>query len=471
MAIMGTRPEQTQFSSLLQLVSSSHNLSQPDFKSMEDVLNLEDLSTTSSDSAVSSTTHSCNSPLLRSTSVQVRGELRSGARDVSAVRRLQKPKHQDNRRGNPKQLHGASFSFDHLGPLRSQNFQRSTPSIPPLPIEPSSCRDNAPIPESTEADHVPHSILQTSSKTPHITPKLIAHDSNIDADTIIKAPSLLNSPPTTPRSPSFATDVSNQSPRAMNSYARRKSLDMGPALMQAGIRRLKRSSSMWATSSAQSTNAEGGATGQDVGSFRATTQMNEKQKLINVRRARKLAKVFGSQAPPNMIHGTEDEPHLSVDRRDSISIILSNEALPHLQPHAEPIASASSEARHPSASRSSLDQLDDITLVPSSDTIMSDGAEIPSMISPVSMSTFRERRRRAAKLTQFFGVDYQELVPTITQKIGSFPTNYEMENRPPTVEVDVKVAGRRFWSFSDGRQMKTAEVADVIDQLRGLRAA
>lgn len=48
----------------------------------------------------------------------------------------------------------------------------------------------------------------------------------------------------------------------------------------------------------------------------------------------------------------------------------------------------------------------------------------------------------------------------------------QADKNKPTVEVDVKVAGRRFWGFIDGRgQMKNAEVADVIDKLRVLKAA
>lgn len=91
------------------------------------------------------------------------------------------------------------------------------------------------------------------------------------------------------------------------------------------------------------------------------------------------------------------------------------------------------------------------------------------------LSTFSERRRRAAKLSHFFGVSYQD-ISTSLKNIEPPPppppvAKVEKYNLP-SVEVDVQVAGRRFWGFTDNRgQMKAAEMADVIDKLRDLKAA
>lgn len=87
-------------------------------------------------------------------------------------------------------------------------------------------------------------------------------------------------------------------------------------------------------------------------------------------------------------------------------------------------------------------------------------------------STFSERRRRAAKLSHFFGVNYQDISTSINNvETPPLPPPVETYDLP-SVEVDVQVAGRRFWGFTDNHgQMKAAEMADVIDKLRDLKAA
>lgn len=83
-------------------------------------------------------------------------------------------------------------------------------------------------------------------------------------------------------------------------------------------------------------------------------------------------------------------------------------------------------------------------------------------------SAFRERRRRAAKLSRFFGVAYQDMssssVPTTASPIEEHPTHDH-------VQVDVQVTGRRFWGFDGGYTTREADMADVIDKLRCLKAA
>ncbi|KAG6842526.1 hypothetical protein C0991_000052 [Blastosporella zonata] len=109
----------------------------------------------------------------------------------------------------------------------------------------------------------------------------------------------------------------------------------------------------------------------------------------------------------------------------------------------------------------------------------SDAASIDTTKTSSSLcpsSSFSERRRRAAKLTQFFGVSYQDISQSIAGKMlpplsnqKSFAANVTI-NPPVPVEVNVKIAGRRFWGLLD-REMKNADVIDVIDELRELRAA
>lgn len=94
------------------------------------------------------------------------------------------------------------------------------------------------------------------------------------------------------------------------------------------------------------------------------------------------------------------------------------------------------------------------------------------MQPPLPPSTFNERRRRAAKLSHFFGVNYQD-ISTSLNNVGTPAPPPSVETYDlPSAEVDVQVAGRRFWGFTDNRgQMKAAEMADVIDKLRDLKAA
>jgi hypothetical protein len=87
-------------------------------------------------------------------------------------------------------------------------------------------------------------------------------------------------------------------------------------------------------------------------------------------------------------------------------------------------------------------------------------------------AVFRERRLRAAKLSRFFGVEYQDITSALVTTEASSP---DKTSTPPLTDVcgsavDVKVsAPARFWGLAEGRT-KDAEVVDVIDKLRGLKA-
>ncbi|KAJ4486329.1 hypothetical protein J3R30DRAFT_3251929, partial [Lentinula aciculospora] len=87
---------------------------------------------------------------------------------------------------------------------------------------------------------------------------------------------------------------------------------------------------------------------------------------------------------------------------------------------------------------------------------------------------FRERRRRAAKLAQFFGVEYHDIDASIpvTGHVLEPPHDITPSGKwePVRVEpsVGIRTNTRRFWG---GRgNLKEAQVGDVIPKLRELRA-
>ncbi|KAL0072126.1 hypothetical protein AAF712_001049 [Marasmius tenuissimus] len=87
-------------------------------------------------------------------------------------------------------------------------------------------------------------------------------------------------------------------------------------------------------------------------------------------------------------------------------------------------------------------------------------------------TAFQERRRRAAKLAQFFGVGYHDLSGSLPISDLASHTSYRPSSQSsPAVQVDIAMKGRRFWGGGDERwTYKDADMVDVIDRLRDLRA-
>ncbi|KAG6832484.1 hypothetical protein H0H92_001530 [Tricholoma furcatifolium] len=257
--------------------------------------------------------------------------------------------------------------------------------------------------------------------------------------------------------PSFAARHSHEL------HQRRRSLDLGSNMIQASIRRLIRSPSL-RTAGDKSLPIEE-TQERHIRNLRAEPQLSGQQKVIALRRARKIAQVFGSEAPLEIIQGKEHSHHLSTIRRSSLSTVPSIDAPPSTGP-----------TRHRSNSESSAI----LAVIPPSassledPTTPSDLVSIDSSPSLFPSSSFSERRRRAAKLSHFFGVSYHDIPHPASQKISYSSTSQKsssaMASRVPILDVDVKVTGRRFWGLADG-EMKSAEVADVIHKLRGLKAA
>lgn len=186
--------------------------------------------------------------------------------------------------------------------------------------------------------------------------------------------------------------------------------------------------------------------------------------------------VFGCEAPIELIQGPEDGAIEGKHRNSFASVLsissfdlMSNTAPSRRRSNSASSSSSDAQQRpvdivepfHPpdeSPPQSCLDQYSPDSGVPQSSAL-------------AASLTFNERRRRAAKLSRFFGVNYQDISRSIVTQETSPPPIKPHEGFP-AVEVDVKVAGRRFWSFTDGRDhLKNAEVVDVIDKLRGLKAA
>ncbi|KAJ7102233.1 hypothetical protein B0H15DRAFT_769086, partial [Mycena belliarum] len=86
---------------------------------------------------------------------------------------------------------------------------------------------------------------------------------------------------------------------------------------------------------------------------------------------------------------------------------------------------------------------------------------------PKASDSFQDRRRRAAKLSRFFGVGFQDIsLPPEAVPMPSPQTTPPIPD--PQIEVAVKFSGRRFWGFSD--RSKDGDMREAIQKLRGLKA-
>ncbi|KAK0198689.1 hypothetical protein F5146DRAFT_1131652 [Armillaria mellea] len=184
-------------------------------------------------------------------------------------------------------------------------------------------------------------------------------------------------------------------------------------------------------------------------------EISPQQRLLNVKRARKMAQVFGEDPPSELILIDDARPssrrHSFSSNASTHSIVPPTPALMH-----SPSSSPEEERMLPHP----LDRFDN-----NNNNIPTDSSDADDS---TFTSAFRERRRRAAKLSRFFGVACQDVsssvVPTIASPIEERPTHDH-------VQVDVQVTGRRFWGFDGGYTTREADMADVIDKLRCLKAA
>ncbi|KAJ7666428.1 hypothetical protein B0H17DRAFT_263881 [Mycena rosella] len=252
----------------------------------------------------------------------------------------------------------------------------------------------------------------------------------------------------TVENPSISSKADSQSPiRQENrlpssSSTRRQSLDVGSRA--ASAQNLKRSTSLWAQQRQRQSALDDAAAGefQDryIRNF-GTGTMSERQRTLNVKRAKKMAQVFGQDPPTELIqiHDERESDHF----RDSTATLSTFMTItPPLRDRANSVSSTGTIANE----------------------VEMDEEEVPQ--TPPPFSTTHDDatpravlRRRTAKLSRFFGVGFQDI-------------SLSAETAPPVpqtrIDVDVKVSGRRFWSFSD--RSKDGDMAEAIQKLRQMKA-
>lgn len=79
--------------------------------------------------------------------------------------------------------------------------------------------------------------------------------------------------------------------------------------------------------------------------------------------------------------------------------------------------------------------------LPARTSIISIGSDYSVSTPRPEVTDFQARRRRAAKLTQFFGVDYRELITDVLESIES---GLEHERKRGTLDTE-EVEVRLFW--------------------------
>ncbi|KAF7306675.1 Sec7 domain protein [Mycena indigotica] len=202
---------------------------------------------------------------------------------------------------------------------------------------------------------------------------------------------------------------------------------------------LRRSRSMWVRQQQQQQQQQQGEN-EAANDFqdrylRNFGTMSERQRVLNVKRARKMTQLFGQEPPAELIQILDDRENVDPSR-DSVALSTLMTSTP-LRDRANSVSS------------------------------LADGvgaaATTPSAVAPEAeesdVNIFQDRRRRAAKLSRFFGVGFQD--------ITSLPDVLPVPVVSNT-QVDVKVAGRRFWSFGD--RPRDSDMREAISQLRGLKA-
>lgn len=273
---------------------------------MGDVLNLEHLAATSSGylsnsihstSSKNSTIHSFNSPLLHST--HVREEQVPRQQSLPLPHSFQNAKREGYIPGRLQKSHNLSVltSVD-SHPINNPSntaFQQPTSSPRHLPLRSKTFAGRTPTSSQGDLKNqyqlllVNESLAAFRSELDFCSPNPtdVASTLNKDRESITTT-SPFSSPPPTPRHSSFISTGSD-------SHSRRKSLDLKP--MRGSIRRLTRSPSLWTTSlhhasdRPSSPGAELQRRFHEIQNFRAEARLTEREKLLSVKRARKLAQV------------------------------------------------------------------------------------------------------------------------------------------------------------------------------------
>ncbi|KAF9650748.1 hypothetical protein BDM02DRAFT_3127543 [Thelephora ganbajun] len=232
--------------------------------------------------------------------------------------------------------------------------------------------------------------------------------------------------------------------------------------------------------------------------------LTEKQRVMNVRRAKKMQQVFGSDPPQALFQVTHTAPTSGVeadrtegfDKRGSVSTLSSISTAKLLSPQpisgrqrrvstsstiiapTPPLTPTTPVLPQPEAPEPALPRFEQsfaysvpMTPPPFSNMLPPD-TQKPAVTAGTSKNTgrtettgkrkerdFRQRRMRAAKLSKFFGVGYQDLEPHLVPG----------ENRTNSRRVEVAIDDRGgFW---DRHELRSLEMEDVIVRLRDLRSS
>ncbi|KAJ7275347.1 hypothetical protein B0H12DRAFT_253834 [Mycena haematopus] len=238
---------------------------------------------------------------------------------------------------------------------------------------------------------------------------------------------------------------------------RRQSVDFTARDNASSAESLKRSRSLWTSSQRRREGLDEAASEFQDRYLRnfGTGTMSERQRALNVKRARKMTQLFGQEPPPELIqiHDEREEPeHFG----DSTATLLLSPTPPPLRDRANSTSSTgtmSHDVEH-----------DEVPSTPPPFSAATEGIPASSVAQDaLPAGTFRDRRRRAAKLSRFFGVGFQD--------IGLSPELLTTPRSPDTTaEVDVKVSGRRFFGVFSDRPKEGDEMHEAIQKLRGLKA-
>ncbi|KAJ7785991.1 hypothetical protein B0H16DRAFT_1488832 [Mycena metata] len=227
---------------------------------------------------------------------------------------------------------------------------------------------------------------------------------------------------------------------------RRQSFDFSVRGGSGSPGELHRSRSLWSNNSQKRREAMDEAVGEFQDRYLrnfGTGTMSERQRTLNVKRARKMTQLFGQEPPSELIqiHDERESDHF----RDSTATLLT--ATPPLRDRANSTTSL--------GTTNDLEVEEEVSRTPPPFVEISD-----PLSASATTTSFQERRRRAAKLSRFFGVGFQDIS---SGDIATLPVATSKE------EVDVKVStGRRFWNFND--RPKDGDMQEAIQRLRGLKA-
>ena len=178
-------------------------------------------------------------------------------------------------------------------------------------------------------------------------------------------------------------------------------------------------------------------------------------------------------APPTTITDERRKTYLALSSNDVASVYSgcsSSKHLSHSSISSISIAVPSSDSlayEVDPLEESEGDQIQAVSLLDFDGDLDSVARDSYDHLDDNATATFRRRRLRAAKLSRFFGVAYNDLsIPTSTATQQSDSPREVLQS----AEVDVKIQERgRFWNRAEGGQNAGTERADMNDVIALLR--